>query len=138
VTPEGRVKSKLFAWLKNNFPGAWFYAPPGGAFGKSGTSDRIGLWRGIFFAIEVKADRTKKLTALQISCLMDVKRNGGVAVAMYGFELEKLELLKQTIIDRSPAFVDSNEVRGLPVSHESRVLGIFSSEGNDSVPADEP
>lgn len=118
-------------------PGLWTYSAPGGPFGKGGTPDRLNLWRGIFFAIEVKRDHTNKPTELQLHQLNLIKKNGGIAAVLYGFEVEKLILIRNTIIQRTPGYVDENEVRGIPVPHEGRLYGIFTPEGDRSVSSDE-
>lgn len=94
-------------------PGLWMYAAPGGAFGQTGTSDRLGLWRGTFFAIEVKRDRTQELTEIQKHRIDTVIRNGGIGVALKGWEEWKLNALKAEILRRyeikranDPAFAD--------------------------------
>ena len=85
-------------------PGAWLYAAPGGTFGKAGTPDDIGLWRGRFFAVESKADRGCTLTDLQRKTLMRMKGQGAIVAALYGFELNKLEQIRQRIIDLTPGW----------------------------------
>lgn len=110
-------------------PGSWHYAPPGGAFGRSGVPDDVWLWRGVFFAIESKADRKNGLSDLQRYELNRIKAAGGISAAMYGYELGKLQRIRDTIFDMTPDWGRddglSGEVRGLPVADQSR------SEGDD-------
>jgi len=106
ATPENKVKQKVLVWLKHNMPGVWTYAPPGGAFGRSGVPDRIAVWRGVFFAAEIKADRTRDLTALQAEQLKRIRRGGGIASALYGFEVDKLVRIREAIIARTVDWVD--------------------------------
>lgn len=63
-TPEAKMKKKVDAVLKEF--SIWFFAPQAGIYGRAGIPDRIGvLPNGRMIAIEVKADPTKKPTALQ-------------------------------------------------------------------------
>jgi penicillin-binding protein-related factor A (putative recombinase) len=45
-----------------------------------GTSDILGVRNGIFFAIEVKRPRAKRLTTGQTAFLMKVVENGGLGI----------------------------------------------------------
>jgi penicillin-binding protein-related factor A (putative recombinase) len=56
--------------------------PPGGRFGRSGTSDFIILWHGHFIAVEAKAPNGK-VSELQRLYLEQVKRAGGHATVAY-------------------------------------------------------
>jgi hypothetical protein len=129
-TPEGTVKLKIYRWINLNMPGLWGYSPRGGPFGKSGVPDRLNLWRGIFFAVEAKADHSCKPTELQWEQLRLIQRNGGIAAVSYGYEEHKLIQIRDLILERTPNFVDTNDIRGIPVSNESRLDGIFSSKGD--------
>jgi hypothetical protein len=62
MTPEGKVKKKVAAMLKD--AGAWYFMPVIGPYGTSGIPDFIGCHNGRFFGIETKAN-TGKMTALQ-------------------------------------------------------------------------
>lgn len=120
MTPEGKVKAKVQQWLKENMPGLWNYAAPGGPFGRAGVPDRLGLWRGVFFAIEVKADHSNKPTALQMKELMAIKANGGISAVLYGFQEDKLHAIRNEIIRRSQYGIDHDTaVREVPVSHQA-------------------
>jgi hypothetical protein len=56
-TPEGRVKDGVKALLES-FEGCYYYMPVPGGFGAA-TLDFIGCFRGVFFAIETKANGGK-------------------------------------------------------------------------------
>lgn len=88
--------------------GLYWYSPPGGAFGRSGAPDRFGLWRGVFFAIEMKADETRSLTAKQEYELLKIRKNGGIAAALFGFQREKLEAIRDEIVRRTPDWIDGS------------------------------
>jgi penicillin-binding protein-related factor A (putative recombinase) len=122
MTPEGRVKADVYDWLKANMLGAWLYAPPGGAFGRAGTPDRLGLWRGVFFAIEIKRDRTNTVTNLQLKRLLEIKSAGGMALVLYGFEEQKLIYIRNEIVKRTPNWVDDDRdsvVQSIQLSNKS-------------------
>lgn len=106
-TPEGKVKRKIRQWVRDNMPGAWHYAPPGGAFGRAGVPDDVWLWRGKFFAIEAKADTSRPPTDLQWHELKKIKAAGGISCVMYGFETNKLEIIRRTILDCTRDWVES-------------------------------
>lgn len=130
MTPEGKVKYKALRWLVSNMPGLWGYSSPGGPFGKGGMPDRLGLWRGIFFAIEVKRDHTVRPTELQLHQLKLIKQNGGIVAVLYGFEEHKLIVIRDTIIERSPNFGFENANSGISVPNEGALFGIFTPEGD--------
>jgi hypothetical protein len=93
ATPEGKVKIKIDKWLDENLPGNWRVKPRGGPFGKGGCPDILICWKGIFIAIEVKAD-DGTATDLQMVQLRKIAQAGGVAALVKGFDLEKLALVK--------------------------------------------
>lgn len=107
LKPEGKVKVKIRKWVKDNMPGAWHYAPPGGMFGRNGVPDDIWLWRGKFFAIEAKADDTRGPSDLQRHELNSIKRAGGISCVMYGFEEGKLAKIRQMILTSTKEWVES-------------------------------
>ncbi|MCA1807116.1 MAG: hypothetical protein LC687_04615 [Actinobacteria bacterium] len=101
-TPEGKVKDFAKRRLKKEFgDDLWDYMPPGGMFGKAGTPDYIGLWSGVFFGIEFKADETKKPTKLQYKALNQIKRAGGVAAVLAGKDKAKMDAIIKAIRDRA-------------------------------------
>lgn len=53
-TPEGLVKFKIKEYLKGLAPSLWFFCPMMNGYGMSGVPDIVGLYKGRFFAIEVK------------------------------------------------------------------------------------
>lgn len=64
LTPEGKRKKQVTAVLKDI--GAYYFSPMTHGFGKSGVPDIVACINGTFVGIEVKADETKKPTALQV------------------------------------------------------------------------
>jgi Holliday junction resolvase len=75
MTPEGKVKTKLVAMLKEL--GAWYFFPANNGFGKSGIPDVIICWHGKFIGVEVKSSRGKA-TALQMRCGEQIQEAGGM------------------------------------------------------------
>lgn len=73
-TPEGKVKKKVVELLKAYK--IWYFFPANNGFGKAGIPDIIAIVDGVFVGIEVKADRTKKPTALQVKCGEEIRRAG--------------------------------------------------------------
>jgi len=81
MTPEGRVKAKIKAWLKER--GIWFCMPIGTGYGTSGVPDFICCANGRFLAIEAKAPgRARNTTVLQDQQIMAIHKAGGVAVVV--------------------------------------------------------
>ena len=81
-TPEGKVKGWLKRRIEETFPDVYAYAPPGGMFGNGGAPDRLYLWKGVFFAIEVKATADGEPSKLQLKHLRHIARQGGVAAVI--------------------------------------------------------
>lgn len=102
-TAEAKVKAFVDYFVKEHFPGAWRYCPPGGMFGNVGAPDRIYLWRGIFIAIECKADG-KDPTALQLKRLKEIAANGGVSAVVRGRDLARLFQIKSIVLKRVEAY----------------------------------
>ena len=75
LTPEGKVKRRLTEMLRRHK--VWYFFPGNNGFGKSGLPDIIAIVRGRFVGIEVKADKTKKPTALQWKTGREIKEAGG-------------------------------------------------------------
>ena len=134
ATPEGTVKRHIDKWLKANLPLVYIYKPPGGAFGRGGTPDYHLCWRGIFIAIEAKAD--KEATALQMARLKAIQRAGGIAVLIRNTDevYTKLPTVKRLVLERSPWYVYPDAVsvadaRGAkPVPAPEGYNGVSASE----------
>jgi hypothetical protein len=93
LTPEGKVKRSVTTLLKEH--GVWYFFPASNGFGKAGIPDIIAIMKGTFVGIEVKADITRKPTALQIKCGEEIQRAGGLWLVVC--DKSSLELL-ETII----------------------------------------
>ena len=78
-TAESKVKAKIIKQLKA--VGAYYFAPIGGPYAKSGVPDLIICFRGKFIAIEAKSGNNK-CTTLQRINLEQIKEQGGIAVVV--------------------------------------------------------
>ena len=76
MTPEGKVKAKVCAWLKEN--GVWYFMPVQMGMGRAGIPDIIACIKGHFVAIECKAGKGTT-TALQDRELGSIRTSGGLA-----------------------------------------------------------
>jgi Holliday junction resolvase len=76
-TPEGKVKAKVVAALKDE--GVYYFFPATGGYGRSGVPDIVCCVNGKFLAIECKAG-TNKPTALQVREIENIRLSGGIAV----------------------------------------------------------
>jgi len=83
-TPEGRIKAKVDKMLSQLR--VWSFSPQAGPFGRAGIPDRILCANGSFIGIEVKADRTKKPTRLQVQCMAQIEASGGKCFVVYDDE----------------------------------------------------
>jgi len=80
-TPEGKVKKKVSALLKEL--GIWYYMPVSSGYGRHGIPDYICIVQGKFVGIEVKADKSKKPTALQLKTAEEITAAGGLWFLVY-------------------------------------------------------
>jgi hypothetical protein len=82
ATPEGKVKALVKKALKEL--GAWQYWPVSNGMGMHGVPDVVFCYKGMFFAIEVKAPGRRKherrgCTALQVMQMKKIGEAGGRA-----------------------------------------------------------
>lgn len=81
MTPEGRVKNAVKAFLKSK--GVWYCMPMGTGFGNSGVPDFITCHNGRFVAIETKAPGKRgNTTVMQDKQIFGIHQSGGVAVVV--------------------------------------------------------
>lgn len=99
MTPEAKVKVWAKAQYDVLFPDHWRVSPRGGPFGKAGCPDDIICWRGIFIAIEVKAD-DGHATDLQMRALKDIGLAGGVAAILIGKDMNKLQMIRKIAMEK--------------------------------------
>lgn len=95
-TPEGKVKDKVVAILKEH--GAYYFFPATGGYGRSGVPDIVCCYEGRFIAFECKAGKNVP-TALQAREINAIQDAGGVAFVIYednvGLVSGVLKLLKE-------------------------------------------
>jgi len=96
LTPEGKVKRKVVELLKKH--GVWYFFPASNGFGKAGIPDIIAIAKGKFIDIEVKADKTKKPTMLQVKCGEEIQRAGGWWFLVY--DADSLYSLEQALEEK--------------------------------------
>ena len=77
MTPEARVKAQVVKVLKKL--GVYYFYPVTGGYGTSGVPDIVCCYRGLFFAIECKANGNKP-TPLQEVQIRKIKEAGGYAI----------------------------------------------------------
>ena len=103
-TPENKVKTFINTKMKDWFPEAFVYAPPGGLYGKGGMPDKLWFIKAsneftIVVAIEAKAEGNKP-TDLQLVTLAKLQRQGAVAAVVTGKDLGHLERIRDEILRR--------------------------------------
>lgn len=83
-TPEGKVKKEIKRILdKYRAAGnLWYHFVANNGYGNSGCPDVLACCHGTFIAIELKADSTKKPTALQQIQLDAISRAGGISLVV--------------------------------------------------------
>ncbi len=80
-TPESFEKEDIKKFLETLGPTCWHYAPFMKGFGKNGVPDRVGVYQGRFFGIEVKRDANTRPTPIQLRRMAEIQKAGGVAIA---------------------------------------------------------
>lgn len=94
----------------------WYFSPQAGPYGQAGIPDRIGVLTGLFFAVECKADATKKMTALQELCKEKIEAAGGKFFLVY--DKATIEEVRQWIVGtRSRRQEGGSSGVGEPASH---------------------
>ena len=81
MTPEGKVKDNIKGWLRQQ-PNCWFFMANTHGYGVNGVPDIVGCYKGVFFAIEVKAPgKLKGVTPLQQMQINAINQAHGWACA---------------------------------------------------------
>lgn len=94
----------------------WYFSPQAGPYGQAGIPDRIGVLTGLFFGVECKADKTKKMTALQERCKDKIEEAGGKFFLVY--DKATVEEVRQWIVStRSRRQEGTDSGVGEPTSH---------------------
>jgi hypothetical protein len=80
-TPEAALKAKIKGLLLT-LHDCWFFFPAAHGYGINGVPDIVGCYKGVFFAIEVKAPgKLRNVTALQQMQIDGINRALGYAIA---------------------------------------------------------
>jgi hypothetical protein len=101
-TPESKVKQFIQKWMKEWYPDAMYYAPPGGPFGRNGFPDRMWFIKAndlstVVVAIEAKAIGNDSPTELQRKTLIALAKQGAVAAVVVGKNIDHMERIKNEI-----------------------------------------
>jgi hypothetical protein len=117
TTPEGKTKAKVRALL-SRYTGVYTYWPVPSGFGRT-SLDCIGCYRGLFFAIETKAEG-KKPTLRQTQELQAMGRAMAMTFVIAGPDdpaIEQLRMwldaLKETVDDHPHISPDQTRRRPL-------------------------
>jgi hypothetical protein len=78
MTPEGKVKKIVRAYLDSLAPDVWYFMPVPTGFSDKGTPDFIINFYGRFIAIETKATEKQKPTPLQQKALDGIHGAHGI------------------------------------------------------------
>lgn len=97
-TPEGKAKVKIRKWIDVNLPNSFRFAPRGGPFAVAGIPDEIICWLGVFIGLEIKSE-TGEPTDMQMQKLKAIAKAGGVACLVRGYDVARLEAMKQAALD---------------------------------------
>lgn len=85
MTPEGRVKAAIKAWLREH--NVWYYMPVQNGMGMMGVPDFILCYKGRFVAVECKAPgKRSTVTPLQERNIAGINASGGVAYVATSLE----------------------------------------------------
>jgi hypothetical protein len=79
--PEAKVKARIKGFLLT-LTQCWFFFPAAHGYGVNGIPDIVGCYKGVFFAIEVKAPGCmSKVTVLQKQQIDGINKAQGWALA---------------------------------------------------------
>lgn len=100
MTPEGRVKAKVRAWLKRL--GIWFYCPVSNGMGAHGIPDFVCVVKGRFLGIETKAPgKRRNVSELQKMQGRSIVDAGGLWFVVDNPE-EDLPLIEAVLAGKAP------------------------------------
>lgn len=81
MTPEGRVKAQVRAWLKAH--NIWYFQPVSNGMGQVGIPDFICCWNGRFLALETKAPgKLANTTPNQRRVIKEIQDHAGFALVV--------------------------------------------------------
>lgn len=81
MTPEGKVKKEIKAFLDSLGYECWYFMPSMMGYGRKGIPDIVGCYKGRFFAIEVKAPgKVLEVTPWQEQQIDEIENSSGFAI----------------------------------------------------------
>ena len=90
-TPEGKFTEQVTNYLKSLGGACWFYKVYGGGyFQRNGIPDIIWVFKGKFFALELKAENGKA-SPLQIYNIDKINRAGGIGYILKPSQFEEFK-----------------------------------------------
>ncbi|MDO4706268.1 MAG: hypothetical protein Q4A98_08710 [Comamonadaceae bacterium] len=107
-TPEGKVKQKVIAWLKQR--GVYYAMPVGGPYGRAGIPDFLCCYQGHYLAIETKAPgKRSTLRPSQAQQIAQITHAGGSALIVDDVrQLDEWERQWMSGTTTSPCAVKTN------------------------------
>ena len=85
MTPEGKLKAEIKAFLKTLGPSCWWFMPVLMGYGVRGTPDFVGCYKGQTFGIEAKSSGSKQ-TKWQLECDLAISEAGGIYILAYSVD----------------------------------------------------
>jgi hypothetical protein len=95
---EKDVKDKIKKLLDSFAPDVWYFMPYMSGMGRAGIPDIIICCRGLFIAVEVKADPKKKTTVLQDRELAAIRAADGEASVVHSESIQELSAMLHAIL----------------------------------------
>lgn len=104
VTPEGKVKKRLIAKLKELGQFCYYYMPVQNGMGQTGVPDIMATIQGLTFAFECKATPKQQPTSLQAMALQAIDLAGGMAFVVDNESIDVVE----DLIEQMKAEIESS------------------------------
>ena len=130
-TPEGKVKLWIDKVMKEAYPHAFRYRPPGvGRFGRNGMPDLTYLIKAnelfsVYVAIEAKVPGNVP-TGLQMKTLKELASQGAVAAVVTGKDTAKMERIINEVNRR--ILLANEKPRTSPIRSSETDYGILATE----------
>lgn len=92
-TSETKIKKEIVVYLDSLKPDLWHTAMHNVGYTRKGIPDRLCCYKGLFFALEIKAPG-KKPTPWQEREIADISEAGGIAQVVYS-AADVMAIIKQ-------------------------------------------
>lgn len=89
MMPEAKVKQQIKKLFDKY--GVWYFMPRGTSMGVSGIPDFVACMKGKFVAVEAKATKYSKVTAMQKMNMSAICEHGGTAFVVHAGNMDALE-----------------------------------------------